>query len=398
MKITKFIAIITASLLLWGCNTESNPSSVKATQEMGAAQITINAQQVGSLAKVRADIGLTSLVLTLSAEGETSRVETITISGNGSQTILHPFSDLTPLKTWTVEAVSYDQNSVVIHQGGSTFEVYPGKTSLVTLDLDAKYSMLKATFSPITDSITSLHVLVDGVEVATSSFAAASQAEAVLEYDYLLANAPTTTNIVLHAKGSYWDVDYTLYKGSVDIVVNPGEDTNYEVNLVWVGPGEPPVGAAEITVNLGAVGTVSLDGQIEADPFAPAEFDVSAFTGAFAPSEWVQTGKYIPSFSESTMAYNHRAGGVLSTLTIPADGVITFDWAHKVISEGDYVGANSLQYIINGVGIVLSTTTTTGSTTGVVVKAGDSFGFGTWASSKRASISGSVSNFTFTED
>lgn len=402
----KLLTVITASFMIWGCNSENSPSTgVDQSQENGSAQISVLSGQIGRLAKTVgqvADIEMDRLVITLTAEGEAPIEETFGLSGNGQSQVIHTFNNLTPLKTWTAVATSYDLTNTVIHQGSSNFDVYPGQTNQITLDLEAQYSMLKATFAPITDSVTSLHLLVDGIEVATQAFAPSSTPSAILDWDYLPADGITSQNITMQAKGSYWQVDYTLYEGTIDIVVTPGQDAQYVVTLVWVGPGEPPVGAAEIIVNLGAVGTVEIDGQIEEDPFNPIipipTFSAVGFNDAFDPTNWNVSGVANPQMSNSTIGFatnTNQGGGFSASIIIPADGVITFDWTFNVYANGQ---PNQLNYN-DGVNTVqLSTSTGSGSVTGVAVSAGDTFSFSSWGSTSQATHSGSIGNFTFTEN
>jgi len=396
----KLLVALAASLTLWGCSNDSSTSSIGAESSIktGSAQISVKTQQVGRLAKRVADIEMASMTIELSADGELTIASIVSLSGNGSSQAIVQFDNLAPLKTWTAVATSYDQNGVVIHQGGQAFYVYPDETNQVTLDLNAKYSMLKAEYAPIADSVTSIHLSVDDVEVVNQSFAPGSTPSAILGYDYLEADGITSQNIKMQAKGSYWKKEYTLYEGQVDIVVNPGVDTSYVVVLDWVGPGQPPRGAANITVNLGAIGTVTIDGQIGPDPFfGGSDYSVLGFLHGFHFTRWGQTGSPTHSIDKDALEYAHSSGTVTSYIfPVPASGVIAFDYTHNVLNDGGNPGDNILGYKINGTETVLASSTNSGSVALINVSADDSFEFIT--RTPNGEISGSITNFVFTQN
>ena len=396
----KVLTALSTSFLIWGCNSESSTSPTTPESKLGTAQVSIKSSQVGKLARMAttvADIELVKLILNLSAEGETSISDTTLISGNGATQVIREFNNLTPLKTWTVEATTIDSQDSIIHQGGTSFDVQPAQTTDVTLDLDAKYSMLKAEFNQIRDSVTSLHLFVDAVEVNTTTFASGTNngTSVILDYDYLLADAPAIHDIKMQAQGFLWGLPYTLYEGDVEVVVTPGQDTSYVINLEWVGPGEPPAGQASMTVNLGNIGSVTVEGNFAIDPNS---LSVNSFSGAFANQNWTfaSSGAIAYNMSESSfdISSGGGGGGPLATITIPADGIISFDWAMTVFSAGQY--GDNIYYTINGAQVNLSDYgTNNGAETGIAVAAGDVFALGSWGTTQSSSYAASFSNFTF---
>jgi formylglycine-generating enzyme len=143
------------------------------------------------------------------------------------------------------------------------------------LDLDSRFSMLKANFFPIRDSVTRCELLVDGAIVDDSSFAKQSLiGDTVrLAYDYLKTNV--LQHISLYAYGSMWGFDTLLYACDTAIIAQPGVNASYTVILKWVGPGFPPTGSATMTAALGEVGTVVINGNLQ--PSNPNDLDTDVF-------------------------------------------------------------------------------------------------------------------------
>lgn len=190
------------------------------------------------------------------------------------------YGNLASLKTWTLSAYTKDAKDSTIHTGGVAFDVIPADTVDVTLDLDAMYSMLKAHFMPVRDSVTSVTLKVDDLSVDDSSFVSGAHDTVSLAFDYLKTDASTTHKIELTANGVYWGFDYPLYAGDTTIVVNPGQDTTDTVVLEWIGPDKPPVGGATMTVTLGAIGTVTVNGYLDFDPHTGFVLDTGSFVDA----------------------------------------------------------------------------------------------------------------------
>ena len=260
----KLIPLICIFAFLAGCQFSKNSTQVSDPSNGGAASVIINMGGVGYLAKTDlADIQLEYLVLTLSAPGEITSIDTMPVSGNGQIMVNKVYSGLNPLVTWTLDAVSKDINDSTIHSGSTSFMVPPGGNTNVSLVMDAQYSMLKAEFSPIRDSVNKVELVVNTVIVDEGSFPKQSNVGGTetLSFDYL--TAPGTHDIELNVYGEMWGLEYLLYTGDTTVNTVPGQDATYEITLSWVGPNEPPPGQATMTVTLGAVGTTTVKGTLD---------------------------------------------------------------------------------------------------------------------------------------
>jgi hypothetical protein len=245
--------------------------------------VTIKVGDVGSLAKAgaSADIEMKKLSITLSAEGEETITDEFDLRGHGGQTVTKTYEGLASLlKEWTLTAEARDADGMVIHRGSKSFIVPARDVIRVGLNLDARYSMLKANFNSIPDSVKSCELLVDDRVQADSSFKKQQLTgdTLTLSYDYLTASPKGTRHHVeLNVYGEMWGFDTLLYTGDSVITVFSGRDARYALTLFWVGPGEPPPGAASITVILGAVGTVIFNAEFE-DRDGLVDLVVSSFT------------------------------------------------------------------------------------------------------------------------
>jgi|GEM_PF-1945338 len=261
-KLLLFITLL-AGFLLFSCSSNSNTISSNA-RNTGSAKVTISLGQVGALAKMRtvADIELANLSISLTAPGQDTITDALPLSGNSATTIVKTYAGLASNMTWTLIAKSIDARDSVIHWGSTTFQVQPNDTANVSLSLAALYSMLKANFFPIRDSVTSCQVLVNSAVVADSSFAKESLLgdTVQLAYDYLTAGI--SQKITLNVYGVMWGSDTLLYTGDTVITPISGVNASYNLTLNWMGPSTPPPGKATINVVLGAIGTVTANGQI----------------------------------------------------------------------------------------------------------------------------------------
>jgi len=127
--------------------------------------------------------------------------------------------------------------------------------------------------------------------------------------------------------------------------------------------------------------------------------DAIGFTGDFESSNWTVTGVASTSIgaSQITATVGGGGGGMNASITIPANGTISFDWAMTVFSPGQ--NGDSIQYQINGTSVVLSAFgSASGSETGIAVQAGDTFAFNTWGSTSSSSYQAVYSNFTYIVD
>jgi hypothetical protein len=258
MNCAKSIPFLLAGLLTVFCENPPLPPS----SDTGAANITAKIGRVGTLSK-RADISFAKLCIALSANGEISVFDTIPISGNGANTVSKTYESLAALKTWTLTVNTLDSQDSIIHSGLTTFDIRPRQTTNVSIDLPSRFSMLKANFSPIRDSVTRCELLIDGIKTDDSSFAKQSAIgkSIQLAYDYM----PTgqAKRIKMDVYGDMWNSNILLYTGDTLVTAIAGANQYYTIVLKWKGPKAPPTGQATMTAVLGAIGTVVVNGVIE---------------------------------------------------------------------------------------------------------------------------------------
>lgn len=254
-----FVISVVISFFIFSCN--NGPLTPPSTEDSGGANVNIKVGQAGSLAKT-ADIEFKKLCMSLSAIGENTIYDTIALSGYGQVIIPKVYTGLASQKTWTLSAHSFDANDSLIHNNSVTFIVRPRQTTTVILDLSARFSMLKATFKPIRDSVTRCELLIDGVNKADSLFAKQSLIGSSLRlgFDYLRTGIPQV--VVMNVYGDMWGIDTLLYTGSIMLTPISGNNSSFKIDLRWVGPKNPPPGQATMTVTLGPVGTIDVEGDL----------------------------------------------------------------------------------------------------------------------------------------
>lgn len=269
----RLTAAAAAVLALSACG--SSPKSVDdpASSEVKAVvKSTVVLGKVGVLSKTSA-INLQKLILTAvsSATPPDTVRDTATVTGNSQVTVLRVLT-LAPLRNWTVSAVSKDAKDSVIHQGSaSSFFVKPADTAEVTLNLASRFSMYQANFNTLPDSISSsvsgtgkdklnlnrVTLLVDGVvkadSVLSSGFFSGNQSVSVF-WDYI---APGSHTVTLEAYGVLHTYSGKLYSGSQTFTSTSGTDDTRSVTLNWVGP---TTGTGKLTVTIGKVGKVTING------------------------------------------------------------------------------------------------------------------------------------------
>lgn len=268
-SIRPFLA--TAALLTAACtdfgltsgkpdDASGGPKFVPVPMDSGTAQVTVVLDPVGALGK-RSDIALSRLCLALSAMGADSIFDTLAVSGNGRNSVSKTYAKLASMRSWKLTAKSLDLKDSVIHAGSVSFDVQPGKTADVSLDLTARFAMLKARFFPIKDSVTRCSLYIDGALMSQSAFAKQTLLGDTLKlaYDYVLIFA--THKIRMEVYGSMWGLDTLLYSGDTTIALKAG-DADYRMKLDWKGPYLPPAGQASIQVLLGAAPTVTVNGEL----------------------------------------------------------------------------------------------------------------------------------------
>lgn len=245
-------------LLINNCD-RNNIAGTEMTPSDGEVQLTVNAAKVSTLGKAKV-ISLCSLSVTLTAPNEDPVNKVVSLVGNKDNAVQLSFGKLKTNKLWTAEGKTIDINNKVIHTGTTSFTIQPGEKKNVSLSLDVLYSMLVADFNPIRDSVTHLELLVDNSKKTDSTFGAQSLVgkHVKLSYDYLSLNAHT---VELDAYGTY-EGDYELlYSGDTTISVVGGKDTSYVVTLNWVSKKAPRDGQLTMSVVLGKIGTVLVNGQ-----------------------------------------------------------------------------------------------------------------------------------------
>ncbi len=349
MRYLSVCLVVSIMFLINACGSKTQPpTSSLPNGESGSANITVKIGNVGSLAK-SATIEFAKLCVSLSASGETPIYDTIPISGNGTNTVSKTYGPLASLKTWTLNVHSLDARDSIIHSGSTTFNVLPRQTvTIPVLDLSAHFSMLKANFFPIRDSVTRCELLVDGINVNDSSFAKQSLiGDTVrLDYDYLKTNV--SQRIKMDVYGSMWGFDTLLYTGDTAITPLPGVNSTYAITLKWVGPSLPPPGQATMTVILGAVGTVTIEGTLK--PEIPEDGLV-----AYYPFNGTAN-------DESGNANNGTVNG--AALTIDRFGVVNKAYMFDGIDDKIIVSSSpSLSYVNThefSISLWINTTTNSG--------------------------------------
>jgi hypothetical protein len=239
----------------------------------GAVSATLSLGKVGVLSKSNT-INLQKLILTAvsSASPADTVRDTTTVNGNAAVTVVRSLT-LKPLRNWTLSAKTVDAQDSVIHTGStSPFFVYPADTAAVSLNLASKFSMYQANFNSLPDSISSsvsgtgkdklnlkrVVLKVDGVAMDDSIAAAyfAGGASIPLYFDYVTVGTHTIT---LEAYGDLHTFTGLLYTGTATYTTSAGSDATQTMNLAWVGP---TTGTGKLTVTLGKIGKVTLNGAL----------------------------------------------------------------------------------------------------------------------------------------
>lgn len=279
LTLVKALIALTAPALLLNCGANPNIASVdkdpvQLEEANGAVKSTVILGKVGALSK-SATINLSRLVLeavSSATPADTVR-DTASVSGNDAVTVLRTLT-LKPLRNWTVSAKSLDAKDSVVHTGTSAaFFVKPADTSAVSLNLTSRFAMYQANFNTLPDSIASsasgtgkdklnlkrMVLKVDGVILSDSLLLSgyfAGGANVSLYFDYITPGSHTVT---LEAYGALHTYSGILYSGSSTFSVTAGNDDTRAVTLNWVGP---TTGTGKLTVTLGKVGIVIVNGTL----------------------------------------------------------------------------------------------------------------------------------------
>jgi hypothetical protein len=269
----KLATAATASFLMIGCF--SSPSSVEEPQakadQDGVVKSDVVLGKVGVLSKVAA-IDLRKVHFTLVSSAADTVRDSATVTGNEALTVNKTWT-LKPLRTWTIHARSLDAKDSVIHQGSSTtFNVKPADTVSVNFSLASRFTMYEALFQALPDSISSstagtgkdklnlsrVTLKIDGTTRADSVKATyfAGNQNVMVTYDYITTGSHT---VVLEASGKLNSFEGVLYRGTATFNVAAGADETRTVTLDWVGP---TTGSGNLTVTLGRVGKVLVNGTL----------------------------------------------------------------------------------------------------------------------------------------
>jgi hypothetical protein len=279
LTFAKFLVAALAPIALLHCGanpaTASDPEGKAPAQEAaGTVKATLLLGKVGVLSKT-STINLQKLILEAvsgASPADTVR-DTASVSGNDAVTVLRTLT-LKPLRNWTVNAKTLDAKDSVIHQGSTaSFFVKPADTSAVSLNLTSRFAMYQANFNTLPDSISStvsgtgkdklnlnrVVLKVDGVIRGDSLLASgyfAAGANVSVYFDYI---APGSHTVTLEAYGTLHTYSGILYSGSSTFSVAAGNDDTRAVTLGWVGP---TTGTGKLTVTLGKVGKVIVNGSV----------------------------------------------------------------------------------------------------------------------------------------
>jgi hypothetical protein len=274
-KTVKLMIALLAPVMLANCGKA--PNSVAEHTEAPADAVvksSVILGKVGALSK-GSTINLSKLVVTAvsSATPPDTVRDTSVVSGNAQVSVLRVLT-LAPLRNWVVTAKSLDAKDSVVHIGSSaSFFVQPADTAAVSLNLTSRFAMYEARFNTLPDSISSsvsgtgkdklnlnrVVLLVDGVikadSVLASGYFTANQSVNIF-WDYI---TPGNHTVTLEAYGVLHTFSGKLYSGSANYTVTAGNDDTRTVALGWVGP---TTGTGKLSVTLGKVGKVTVNGSL----------------------------------------------------------------------------------------------------------------------------------------
>jgi hypothetical protein len=272
MKYLSSIFIILIAVVLFSCSNGYDPSIHDLHKETGTVQVTVNLGEAGKLNKAKntAAIDMANLVVTLSADGQDTINDTLSLTGGSQErTERMTYAGLAAWVNdrsveWMLSATALDRNGLIIHSGDTIFTLPVGDTVEIPLFLNAFYSMLVANYFPLRDSVTLCELRVDGYLQADSSFPKQSLVgdTVTLSFDYLTASpSGISHHIELNVYGEIAGNEEMLYTGDTTINVLSGEDAGYMVVLSYVGSDTINI-ASTIVVTLGKVGTVTVNGTL----------------------------------------------------------------------------------------------------------------------------------------
>ncbi len=259
---------------LGGCGSAPAEPVVDASKAaLAQCSTTVVLGKVGALAKANALALSKLIILGVSAATPPDTIrDTSAVSGNSQVTVTRVFT-LKPLRNWTLTAKTLDSRDSMVHQGSTaSFYVKPADTSAVSLNLASRYAMYQANFNSLPDSIASstagtgkdavkikrVVMKLDGaIKADSTSPTQFSGGQSVSVYfDYV---SIATHSVVLEAYGDLNTFSGLLYSGTTSFSVSAGTDDTKAVTLSWVGP---TTGSGKISVTLGKVGKITLNGTL----------------------------------------------------------------------------------------------------------------------------------------
>lgn len=255
----RVITIILSALFIVSCDNLTD----KDEGQTGKLNLCLSLGKIGRTIQNR--LTMSKVTIALTAEGEEEIIYETPITSTSQTVVLKEFFDLAANKEWSIDVQSIDINGIVIHSASDTFILSPDEILDLNLSLASKYSVLYSTFGPIKDSVNKCEVVIDDKVVKDSTFEEQILVgeDVSMSYDYLSASVVGNEHkIALNVYGQMWGETYLLYTGDTLLTVVSGEKVNCNLNLNWVGPNEMPNGDAVISVELGIIDTVFINGQL----------------------------------------------------------------------------------------------------------------------------------------
>jgi len=364
-----------SALILFFCSKLPNNSADR--NDPGSANISISIGKVGSLGKIR-NIELSKLYLTLSAPGETTIRDSFSLSGNAGGTYAKTYSNLASLlKTWKLAAESKDIAGNTIHFGSTQFIVPARRIIPVTLNLSARFSMLKANYFPIRDSVTRCELLVNGTKQDDSSFAKQALIGDTVRLSYNYLDTGVAQRIKLNVYGTMWGFDTLMYSGDTLVTPLTGANASYNIVLKWVGPALPPPGQVTMTVVLGAVGSITINGQLDdSRDIAMRDAFILNNQAHAKIEEWLKTAT-IEDARNNLMQFLDSQQIVRTVVVSTDGGVVNVEYTNGLQAVALFGTPGTLSYPGN---------------TGISIS--DSTGAGGDRSPERISVASEISNYT----